>query len=190
VGLVLTFFAIFSVSFSGPLVSFRQQDVYEGSGTLLLASGLAEFGPPQPQVERELLAKVPLYAQIANSDAVRRLASEGGRVTGSYRAEPVVDPRQHWRPYLPFIRITGTGHSAAQATAIARSASKALVRYVDASTRRGKPSQRFKLEVVELPQKAVIVGSRNLALPLVAFGLLMAMLALGTAGRWRRAGRS
>jgi hypothetical protein len=173
VGLVLMFFVVFRVSLgSGPLVSFRQQEKYRATETILVTYRVSSVphGPPE--------AVPSLIAQLANSEPVRAMVRKAGPLRGSYQAEQVVDLTNAQR--LPFIQIGGTATSPRQARTIARRASAALIAYYtrEQLTASTPQSQQLVLRVVSVPKQAVLVQGRNLTLPIVAFGLLMLLLAL------------
>jgi hypothetical protein len=172
VGLVLTFLVVFRVSLgSGPVVSFRQQEKYRASETILVTHMVSS-------VPRSPVGAFPsVFAQLADSEPVRAMVRKAGPLRGSYEAEQLVD---YTAARLPFIQISGTANSPGQARTIARRASAALIAYYNSEQLRSTPpeSQRLVLRVVSVLRQALLVQGRNLTLPIVAFGLLMLLLAL------------
>ena len=110
IAVVLAFFSMFRLGFNGgPLLSFRHQVTYQATSTLLITQ--PGPSPPMPRTTRVGLsdpnrfsALAMLYAELANSDAIRTRIRAGGPLKGTYL---VTAAQSSDDEMLPYLAITG-----------------------------------------------------------------------------------
>jgi hypothetical protein len=184
----LTFFALFRIDLGhGALISFRHDQTWRSVETLLVTA------PPQPPRSRSLedsraSALAKLFAQLANSDAVRKLAARDGPLKGRYEAWASAGANDtSSRRRSPFLSIRALASSPGHATHTAARVSRSLRAYLERAegTARIPLSERVRLYVFSPSGRATLVQERKLVGPLVALGVVMALLALAAVNRFR-----
>jgi hypothetical protein len=116
-----------------------------------------------------------LYAQLANSDPVRRILARSGPVRGSIQATPVfafVNQAENATSFtLPLIRLTATARSSSAAIALSRRSAEALSAYItQQQTKAGiPPRQRAQVEIVRRARGAGALSSSSRFLPVFVF---------------------
>jgi hypothetical protein len=189
VALALTFLSFWKVSPHG--ITYRQKETWQAGGILYvtqpgfpegrLSSGikLDANGNPvttNPYADPSRLATLALfYSTIANSDAVSRLAHEGGPLPGAFTADVVRDPINRLRGNLPFVTITGLSTTPAGAVLVAQRGVNAVRQYVEdqQAANRIPPRQRVRLDVVNAVKHATLAKGRRLTIPIVIFVTVM-----------------
>jgi len=181
---VLALLSYYSVSFSGgPKLTPRAQQVWQADSTILLT----QHGFPAGNVNGansigRLIGLGPLYAKLANSDAVQQLmVRHGGPLDGSYQAIPAADTSYGSVSGLPGITVIGKGETPGKALRITRRASTEFINYLEAQQEEAdiKPSSRVDVRVLNAPGDLTLVVPRKKTLPIVVFmGVLFATIAL------------
>jgi hypothetical protein len=183
----LTFFALFRIDLGhGSLISFRHDQTWRSVETLLVTA-------PQPPKSRSLedssaSALAKLFAQLANSDAVRAFASRDAPLKGRYEAWASAGASDtssgRGGPFLSIRALASSpGHAAHTAARVSRSLRAYLER--EESTARIPRSERARLYVVSASRRATLVQERKLVRPLVALGVVLALLGLAAVNRFR-----
>jgi hypothetical protein len=187
--LALTFFALFRIDLghgSGSLISLRHDQTWRSVETLLVTT-------PQPPKSRSLedsraSALAKLFAQLASSDAVRKLAARDGPLKGRYDAWTSAGANDtSSRRGGPFLSIRALASSPGHAAHTAARVSRSLRAYLERAegTPRIPRSERVRLYVVSPAGRATLVQERKLVGPLVALGVVLALLALAAVNRFR-----
>jgi hypothetical protein len=185
----LTFFALFRIDLGGgygSLISFRHDQTWRSVETLLVTA-------PQPPDSRSLedsraSALARLFAQIANSDSVRAFASRDAPLKGRYEAWASAGASDtSSRLGGPFLSIRALASSPGHAVHTAVRVSRSLRAYLEREegTARIRRSERVRLYVVSASSRATLVQERKLVRPLVALGVVLALLALAAVSRFR-----
>ncbi len=177
----LTFFALFRIDLGhGSLISLRHDQTWRSVETLLVTA-------PQPRKSRSLedsrastMAK--LFAQLASSDAVRKLAARDGPLKGRYEAWASAGANDtSSRRGGPFLSIralaSSPGHAAHTAGRVSRSLRAYLERAEGAA--RIPRSERVRLVVVSPSGRATLVHDRKLP------RVVLALLGLAAVSRFR-----
>jgi len=129
---------------------------YSASETVLITSPRnVTTTMPAPRQAAPSSSLLALYAEIANSKAVRALAVEKGALHGAFLAY-VLDVR-------PFVRITAYADSPRRAILIATRVSEAFIRYCLAAMRHAAipAAQRLSFELVESPKSLKSTKATN-----------------------------
>jgi hypothetical protein len=145
-------------------------------------------GIPSVQVadQNELTNLALIYAELANSDAVRKLIQAHGAVHGTLQAQPVFETANssvvNGSQYpLPLLRLTSTASSSAWAVSTARIGTSAFLQYLRNQQNAAKipGDQRVSVEVLQRADAASPTSGHGKALPLIVFmGVLIAVVAL------------
>jgi capsular polysaccharide biosynthesis protein len=161
--LLLSALALYRVSPDG--VSLRSPPVYVAKSTLLVGGG----GGAQAigtTVAPEYLAQI--YAQLAQSDAVRRLVDPTLKRALTYGVDPVTGINSGTP--LPLLSVSAYSTSQSAAIALANRVARSLVTYV-ATSRTLPKAQRSSLTVVARPDKADVFKGKRLTPSLMLFVL-------------------
>ena len=137
--------------------------------------------PAVPIGDQDRLASLAaLYAQLAGSDFVRRIATRKGPLRAEISTEPVtyVSAQFSFPQVLPLIKIAATASSPRVARNGAVRVSNAFRAYV-----RGQQAQaripnadRVLVSVAERPQDAELIVARSKILPVVVFIAVIALV--------------
>ena len=137
--------------------------------------------PAVPIGDQDRLAGLAaLYAQLAGSDFVRRIATQSGPLRAEISTEPVtyVSTQFSFPQILPLIKITSTASDPSVARRGAVRISKAFRTYV-----RGQQGQaripagdRVLVSVAKRPQDADLLIARSKILPIVVFVAVLALV--------------
>jgi hypothetical protein len=186
VAAALAFFSVARVSFAHG-ATYRQGETWQASEALLVnqPGGLyvtATLAPTSNPVW--LVSLTSLYAQIANSAAIRTRVFPGGQATtatGDYVASQVLG--QSGEP-LAVLTFDGTGDSPRQAVTNAHRASVQFRSYVTAQAKSQSvsPKRSVVLDVLAMAstRNTKVVKGRKLTVPILVF-LAVLIAALGLA---------
>jgi hypothetical protein len=114
-----------------------------------------------------------LYAELADSDPVRRLMLRSGPIDGEVVAKPVIADNGIT---LPLIDLTAFAASPAAATELAQRTANALATYVAQQQGRSRvpASDRVVLQKLLRAEQATIVKPRPKSIPIVVFLVIVA----------------
>jgi hypothetical protein len=193
----LAFLAMAKVSFGhgqGIQVHYRSDVVYQSEAILLVSTPGFPWGRATPTVgigadankpdpagavasQNRLTSIAVLYAQMANSDPVRRLLLENGPPVRrkDINAAPVVQAFSSVGPLLPLISITGNGPSKAIAESNARREVKAFLTYLTNEQHVAgiARDQRVVVQVLNEAQPAKVVQGRKKTMSILVFLTVM-----------------
>jgi hypothetical protein len=190
----LTFFTVARVSFSGgPKLSYRGQEQWMGVarlfvtqegfpwGRAIVASPSSQPGRPAPAdkpvfaAPERLASLAELYAQLATTDAVARLAFGRGQPRPTITAEPIRGVNGF---ALPLIDVLVTAPSDREGVLLARRAAAALRKYVAREQNRSEipARERIVLEIVKKPKQAILIQGRSFVRPLMVFAAVMLLV--------------
>ncbi len=115
-----------------------------------------------------------LYARLADSDPVRQLMAEEGKIEGRIEAATLL-ASDNQSDALPLISIAGIASTPEAAITTAQRATTSLVSFIeDQQKANGIPaSERVKFQVVKEPDKAKVLSGKSLTLPIVVFLAVM-----------------
>jgi hypothetical protein len=189
--LLLAFLSFFKVSFQGfspDSVTYRQQETWASNSTMLVTQRgfpagwtvqpptVDENGNPIPGAtpyadQSRFEALAVFYSVLANSDAVRKIATKSSPLHGQYSAKAIPDPSNKLHGTLPFLTISGVATTPQGAVETARRATEAFRQFlVDKQARADIPDkQKVKLQVVNEARGAKLVKGRRLTIPIVVF---------------------
>lgn len=183
----LTFFALFRIDLGhGSLISFRHDQTWRSVETLRVTAAQPSRSRSLEDSTASALAK--LFAQLANSDAVRALAARDAPLKGHYEAWASAGANDtSSRRGGPFLSIRALASSPGHAAHTAARVSRSLRAYLERAegTARIPRSERVRLDVVSASRRATLVQERKLVRPLVALGVVLALLALAAVSRFR-----
>jgi hypothetical protein len=201
VGVVLATLAYFKPVMDGgvPSLTPRKAEVWQASETLFLTqSGFPAGRTEQPVIavkvgnQEAAVARyadpgkftslAPLYAKLANSDAVRaRAIRAGGPLPGQARAIPTADTSYGAVNGLPMISVFATAPTKDGALTTARRISNAFQSYLVTSQADAKipEDKRVLIEVVNKAGDETLLVPRKKTLPIVVLlAILSATVAL------------
>ena len=114
-----------------------------------------------------------LYAELADSDPVRRLMLRTGPIDGEVIAEPVIAENGIT---LPLIDVTALAKTPSEAIALSQRGANALASYVSQQQGRNNvpDSDRVVLQKLLRAEEATIVKPRPKSIPIVVFLVVMA----------------
>ena len=182
----LAFLSFVRVSFDHgkPQLAYRLPETWTSTETLLISAK----GTPWARIRGQSASETALaglssfYATLGNSDPVQRRLKAMGPVRGAMLAQAVTDPTSNFHTPLPFVKITGSAASPAEAISIASRGGSALIGYV-LSEQNGSsiPSRaRVHLSVLTDATPAKLFAGRKKTLPIVIFITIM-VAAIGLA---------
>lgn len=157
-------------------VSYRQNEKWQSITRLSAAQDGNPFRPAGPaSVDTTTFAV--LATQYANSDGVRRLLRETGKINGEIDATTATTESGS---FLPFIGVAGIAKSPALATSLSRRAATAISQFVERQQVANDvpPGRRVTLQIVSRPEKPELLEGRKKATPLFLF-LALASLTIG-----------
>jgi hypothetical protein len=201
VGVVLATLAYYKPVMDGgvPSLEPRKAELWQASEVLFLTqSGFPAGRTEQPIVTRKIgdqetavaqfadpgkfVGLSPLYAQLANSDAVKaRAVRGGGPLPGTAKAIPTADTSYGAVNALPMITIFATSPTKAGALSTAARISGAFQGYLVSSQKAAKipEDKRVRIEVVNKAGNETLLVPRKKTLPIVVLlGVLSATVAL------------
>jgi hypothetical protein len=145
-------------------------------------------GIPSIQVAdpNQLTSLSLLYAQLANSDAVRALMRQEGPIRGSVAARPVFQSANNNASnassyLLPLITLTATSTQSGWAVQTAQLGTRAFLDYISQQQNDAKipGDQRVSVQVLQSASSASIVSAPGVTLPVVVFiAIIIAVIAL------------
>lgn len=183
-----------------PSLEPRKQELWQSSVTLFLTQpGFPAGRTEQPIVTRKIgnseqavaqyadpgrfTSLAPLYARLANSDAVRaRVIRAGGPLTGTAKAIPTADTSYGTVSGLPMITIFGTASTQKDARSTATRFADGFTQFLVASQKAAK-IPRGKRVVVQVVNAAgsddTLLVPRKKTLPIMVFlAIICATIAL------------
>lgn len=186
---VIAFLSYFEIAFDERTVSYRQQELWRASSTVFLTQpGFPAGRTEQPLVLREVAGErvpvskyaepgrftglAPLYARLANSDAVRRrVLQDGGPLRGAYEAVPTADMTYGAASALPMVTVIGTAPTEPEALAVTRRAVKTFLAYFTEQQDAAQipADKRVRLEVLNDAGRTEVLEPRKKTLPIVVF---------------------
>jgi hypothetical protein len=201
----LAFISFFRFDYRrSPHVTYRQSQTWKGNEVLMLTQRGFPWGRsvypyvidkktgqlvPTPRFAdpSRFAALAVFYAELANSDAVRKLVTGGRALNGSYSAKPVVNRAggdvgsSPITQIVPLIEVDGFASTPEGALSLSRRVSESLRTYLRTSQADAAipPKQRIVVQVLSTAKKATLARDRRLTIPIVAFlGVLIATLGL------------
>ena len=192
----LAAWSYYAPTFDGGLPSMepRKEELWQASATLFLTQkGFPAGRTEQPLVVRKvggaetavaqyadpgrLTSLAPLYARLANSDAVRRRMLKDGPLEGEAKAIPTADTSYGAVNGLPMISIFGTAPTKERALRITQRNMVAFLDYLSDSQNAAdiKGDKRVIVEVVNAPGELKLIAPRKKTL--LAFVFLAVLFA-------------
>jgi len=186
--ITLAFLAYVRVGFQGgkPHLSYRKAEVWQSMTTLYLTQkgfpdgrttlpytngstdqpGVPEFADPG-----RFSALTLLYAQFANSDAVRRMALGNRRINAILTAAAQFPPNSSSGNPLPVLQFFGQAPSPREAQLVGALGVQALQRYIQVRQDKAQipQSQRVSVEVLTRPKAPMVLVPRKKTLPIAVF---------------------
>jgi len=145
-------------------------------------------GIPSIQVAdpNQLTSLSLLYAQLANSDAVKALMRKEGPIHGSVAARPVFQSANNNASnassyLLPLITLTATATQSGWAVQTAQLGTRAFLDYIGQQQNDAKipGDQRVSVQVLQSASNASIVSAPGVTLPVMVFiAVIIAVIAL------------
>jgi hypothetical protein len=190
---VLAIFSVARPTSSG--LAYRAPATYQSQTTLFVTQNGFPWGRSvTPQVDNGVAQTAPakgpqfadptrysnlaiLYSHLANSDLVRQqVKSDTKGIDGKYVAAPV--PSDDGNGFIPFINLTATAHSAADARDLASQSAASLQKYIAGEQQANNISddERIQVSLVGAPTKAVVVAGHKPTKPALVFILVMGMV--------------
>jgi capsular polysaccharide biosynthesis protein len=193
--MALAFLSFVKVSFNGgsPSFTYRASEEWRSDAKLFVTQPgfpwgqtITEYLPSSPDSSApavpiadpgRLSTLTALYAELANSDEVRRL------MLRDYRPDAVEDdvvkvtavPAPQYSTILPLLKIEATSDSPSNAVALANRASQAFRTWLERRQNAAQISgdRRVLLDVVNRASEPVRVSGRGRTLPIVVFLTVM-----------------
>jgi len=172
-------------SFAGgrPTLIARGASTYQSVAQLLITQGVGTYSTINPKTIATgapgyMSSLSPIYAGLANGTAVQDVI-RASHITGTVTAAEGIDPLTG--DYTPFINMTASAPSSADAAALIRLGVSTLQRYVAAmESSSGVPSgERVQLEVVKSGLPPVLASRPKPTIPILVFlAVLSATIAL------------
>jgi hypothetical protein len=191
--LVLASVSFFRVGFDGlqPVLTHRQAEKWQNLSTLVITQqgfpeGRALFPPaptpepgdedPEPYPYASLgrfTSLVDLYAQMANSDAVKKIMLRDGPLVGSVQAVPIPPATQGGAS--PLIAIIGKGTTLERATTMTKRGTRGLLTYLEQQQARTRipPDERVRVRVLREADQPLLLEGRKKTLPIIVFLTIM-----------------
>jgi hypothetical protein len=173
----------------------RGTETWQSQAELMITQGSDPYGraaeqytggstktgaPAVPVGDQTYMASLaPIYAAVANGDAIRSKIMKGHSVAGSYTATEVVDTATN--AALPFVQLTAIASSSSAAVSLAQDAASVLQAYVAKQQKQAgiAPTDRVVLQLIQNGAAASLVKGHSKSLPLLVFvAVLGAALAL------------
>lgn len=186
--LLAVILAVFAYGTPGPGgITPRGSVTWESQAQLLITQGSGPYGRADPKAVQVgapgyMSSLSPIYAQLANGTAVQN-AIRNSKIPGVVAATEGVDPNTG--AYIPFVNLTATAPTEADAEALSRAAITSFQAYVNQSeAATAVPgSARVSLEVVKSGLPPVIASEPKPTVPILVFlaiisGTIMLMFSL------------
>lgn len=122
-----------------------------------------------------------LYAQLADSDAVRAIMLESGPINGTIESAPVLTSTSSNADALPLISIAAIADSPATAITLARRKIEALRIYIERQQESTNipETERVTVSLLKRPQEAELYAGRSMTRAIVTFlTILMGVIGL------------
>lgn len=146
---------------------------YQSQAELLITQGSSAYNRANPQaitagITGYISGQSPIYAQIANGDAVQS-AVRASKIPGLVTAAEGVDPLTG--AYMPWFTLTATAPTASDAARLSRRAVTVLQNYVlhDQEATNVPESQRISLQVVRGGLPPTIAASPKPTIAILVF---------------------
>jgi hypothetical protein len=184
VAALLGVLSYFHITFHGvkPGLEPRAQQVWQADSTILLTQrGFPAGSVTGADSLGRLIGLAPLYAKLANSDAVRSTV-KGLRTElhGSYTVLPAADTSYGAVSGLPAIQILGRANTARNALLVTQRATASFLGYLHGQqvTADINPRARVDVQLLNAPGDLTLLVPRKKTLPIVVFmGVLFATIA-------------
>jgi hypothetical protein len=160
-----------------PVFRYRSQAIWASQIRLQIEEpGFVEGKTTGPTRQGDLASLAPLYAQLANSDPVKRIMKADGPVPGGATASAIVDSS---RASLPVIEIVAYTKVKNRAVERASRQARAFTAYISRQQTASKipAKRRISLKVIKGPIAPHVVAPRKKTLPIVVFLSLLVMVA-------------
>jgi hypothetical protein len=184
----LAFLSMVRVSSDG--LEYREQELWQNQSTLFITQqgfpeGRALFPPAEEPAPGEkpdtypyasigrFTSLVDLYAQMANSDAVKRIMLRKGPLVGTVQASPI--PPSTTSGASPLIAIIGKGPTPDAAATMVKRGTDGLIAYLSQQQdEAGIPvAERVDVRVLKQVDRPLLLEGRKKTLPVV---VLLAVL--------------
>jgi len=170
-GAVLAALAYGKPSMAGghPTLTPRKAEVWQSESQLLIAQSGFPYGQGVDGPQAALSGLSPVYATLANGNAVQAEMHQLIPGPGTVKASESVDVATS--SSLPFVTLLATAPTAAQAKALAAGAASIFQTYVAHHQVSDKipPSQRVQLSVVEAGVNTKLSEGHKYTLPILVF---------------------
>ncbi len=183
-----------TISHGSPTLAPHSPDVWQSEAELLITQASFPYGHASPQYlagsgktpavpvgeEGYMSSLAPVYATLANGDAVQRLLGATPDSRSSVKAAEVFDTGTG--APTPFITLTASAPTSAAARRLAARAVGVLEHFVSAQQAKAGivPAQRVELQVVRDGEPAKLVEGQKLTLPILV-GLIVLALTVALA---------
>jgi hypothetical protein len=148
-----------------------QESFPYGRAVQQYSGGSTKTGAPASPVGNQsyMSSLSPIYANIANGNDIQQSIHQLAPVTGTVTASAVTDPATSTD--LPFVLLTATSSTAADASRLAVGAATVLTRYVTQQQEKAgvAPADRVLLGPVQTGQSAQLISHQKLSTPLLIF---------------------
>ena len=173
--LLLALFSFVKIDpFAANKISYRQSEEWVSSAKLFVTERGFPLGSVDPGFDPRLTNLAVIYAQLADSDAVRAIVRRQGPVKG--HVEIVTVPAgQNSDADLPLINVLGFSTSPEGAMALAWRQANAFRAYLRSQQARNgiRVDERVQVQVVQRPAGASLEKGRSKTLPIVIFLTVM-----------------
>ena len=178
-----------------PGIVARGTESWESQTELIITQGSDPYGraaqqytggspktgtPAVPVGEQAYMASLaPIYAAVANGNAIHDEILKSDPVDGAFNATAVVDSVTD--AALPFVQFTATGQTSTSVVRLAQKAALVLQTYVANEEKAAgiAPSDRVVLQLIENGDQATLVKGHSKSVPLLVFvAILGAAVAL------------
>jgi hypothetical protein len=180
-GLVLAVLSYGQPSFSGgkPTLKPRGTEVWQSESQLLISQAGFPYGQGANPNQTSLSNLAPVYATLANGNAVQAEIHRQVALPGKVKATESLDVAIS--SALPFVILTATASTREDATKLAVGAASIFQAYVTGRQASGRipGAQRVQLSVVQSGANTKLVEGHKLSIPILVFvAVLIGAMAL------------
>jgi hypothetical protein len=180
-GLVLAALSYGQPSFAGgkPSLKPRGAEVWQSESQLLISQAGFPYGQGANPNQTSLSNLAPVYATLANGNAVQAEIHRQVALPGKVKATESLDVAIS--SALPFVILTATAPTSADATKLAVGAASIFQAYVAGQQASGRipAAQRVQLSVVQSGANTKLVEGHKLSIPILVFlAVLIGVMAL------------
>lgn len=171
-----------------PGVIPRGTETWQSQAEIMITQGSDPYGraaqqftggsakmPATPVGDQSYMSGLaPIYAALANGDAIRNRVAQADHLPGTFTATEVIDTATS--APLPFIEMTATAPTETDAVTLAERASKVLENYVAAQQQAAgiAPADRVLLQMVQNGRPATLVKGHSTTIPMLVFVAVLA----------------